>query len=461
MNELPGAFLSRMQNQLEKEYPDYLACMNETPDGGLRVNTLKLNPDAYLGISPWDLDGVPWSAAGFIYPDDARPGTHPHHAAGLYYLQEPAAMAVAELADPQPGERVLDLAAAPGGKSTHLASLMENTGLLVVSDTHSKRVQALSRNIERWGARNTVVLNEMPSRLANHFGGYFDRVLVDAPCSGEGMFRKEPSMRADWSPAFVEQCAMDQQHILQDAARLVRPGGHLVYSTCTFAPAENENTVARFLESHPEFGIATPAWKPGFTQGRTDWLADDLSDPGIQHSVHLWPYRSVGEGHYIAVLRKQGGTDSVSDTAPRDYPVKMPEAQQQEDIRSFWEHTLAMDDDLLLTVEGNQLYAVSAGMPDLHGLKVVHWGWWLGTMKKKRLDPSHAFAMGIRTADVQRTVPLTGDDPKAIAFLRGEVLRYPGEDGWLLVSVDGYPLGWGKRVNGRVKSHVPNWLRYL
>ncbi len=370
-------------------------------------------------------------------------------------------MAVAELAVPQPGERVLDLAAAPGGKSTHMAALMGNSGLLVVNEIQPKRAHSLANNIERWGARNAVVLNETPQRLVDHFGAYFDKVLVDAPCSGEGMFRKEPGMRNEWSIDAVEQYAILQMEILESAKNLIRPGGKLIYSTCTFAPRENETLIARFLDANPEFELETPAWYPGFHPGRQDWVADGLPGSGMHQTVRIWPHSSVGEGHFIAVLRKHEQIQGDRIENSQKYPLRELEAVHRQDIHSFWQENMAMEEIHHLSVEGNHLYAVLPDLPDLTGLNVIHWGWWLGVMKKKRLDPSHAFAMGIRSDDVLRTYPLSGDDPKATAFLRGEVLRFPGPDGWLMVTIDGYPLGWGKRVKNRIKSHVPNWLRFL
>ena len=248
-----------MHRLLGDEFTPFLARYDQPASVGLRVNTLKLLPEAFQALSPFSLSPIPWCPAGFescsaiSVTGAAQPGKHPYHAAGLYHLQEPSAMAVAGLLDPQPGERVLDLSAAPGGKATHLSALMQNEGLLVANEIHPRRAWELFENTERWGARNVAITNATPRQLADHFGEFFDKVLVDAPCSGEGMFRKSEASRREWSPELAQSCAIRQGAILDQAARLVRPGGKLAYSTCTFAPEENESANAGFLEKHLEF----------------------------------------------------------------------------------------------------------------------------------------------------------------------------------------------------------------
>jgi NOL1/NOP2/fmu family ribosome biogenesis protein len=273
------------------------------------------------------------------------------------------------------------------------------------------------------------------------------------------MFRKEPSMRKEWSLEFVERCAVDQQRILEDARRLVRPGGKLVYSTCTFNSDENEAVIASFLENHPEYEIEAPIWETGFFPGREDQV--NAAGAKLHQAARLWPHQSAGEGHFIAVLRKNALADDELEATDRPFLHTELDSQHQVDVDAFWDQNLTLKERPSLSVVGNHLYAIPSDIPDLRGLTIIHWGWWLGVMKKNRLDPSHAFAMGVRSQDVRRTYPLSGDDPKATAFLRGEVLRFPGPDGWMMVTIDDHPLGWGKRVNGRIKSHVPNWLRYL
>jgi NOL1/NOP2/sun family putative RNA methylase len=270
---IPKLFLERMSRFLGSEYPAFAASLSQAATHGLRVNTLKLSAEAFQKIAPTPLgEGVPWADSAFLLPpSDFSPGLHPYHLAGLYYLQDPSAMSAAALLDPQPGERVLDLTAAPGGKTTQLASLMKGQGLLVANEIKTKRLNHLVVNVERWGASNVVVTNETPERVADHFGAFFDRVLVDAPCSGEGMFRKDMGARLDWSEEMVAGCAVRQTNILRVAAHLVRPGGRLLYSTCTFAPEEDEAVMALFLKEHPDFEVEALPQLTGFMPGRPEW----------------------------------------------------------------------------------------------------------------------------------------------------------------------------------------------
>jgi NOL1/NOP2/sun family putative RNA methylase len=454
---LPPQFLSRMQNLLGAEYADFLACYDQPSDVGIRVNTLKLGVENFQAISPFQLTPIPWVPAGFRLLPGQRPGKHPYHTAGLYYVQDPAAMAVGELLDPQPGERILDLAAAPGGKASHIAALMQGEGLLVANDLNLRRAQVMARNLERWGAHNVIILNENPDHLANHFGAYFDRVLVDAPCSGEGMFRKDPATSKEWQPDDVMKYAARQDILMAQAARLVRPGGTLVYATCTFAPEEDEGTLTRFLDQHNDFELASPPVFAGFSSGHPEWI--ETSPPDLTKTVRLWPHTAPGEGHFIAVLRKSDGfADSVvahpllnSDPMPPEYAPYFQE---------FCERSLNWHpEEVRLALKGAYLYQLPANGPDLRGLKVVHWGWWLGTMKKKRFEPSHALAMGLEKQDFIQTLDLPLGSREVEAYLRGDVLSSAGDNAWVVITLDGFPLGWGKRVQDRLKTHLPKWLR--
>ena len=320
LQSLPPVYLRRMEELLGDEYPAFLHIYTQPPSAGLRVNTLKISSAEFQKTAPFNMEPLPWEPDGFklqagdhsLQSTHAQPGKHPFHAAGLYYLQDPSAMAVVELLDPQPGEKVLDMSAAPGGKSTQIACRMQNQGLLVANEMHPKRVWDLAENLERWGARHTTILNEEPSQLADHFGAFFDRVLVDAPCSGEGMFRKSKEARTAWSEQLVMSCATRQLSILTQAARLVRPGGVLVYSTCTFAPEEDELLIARFLESHaryayPAFEVVQTQPRSGFSSGRPEWIghpAYAALAAQLRHTLRLWPHLSAPEGHFAALLRR-------------------------------------------------------------------------------------------------------------------------------------------------------------
>ena len=474
--EIPAAFLERMERLLGGEYPAFLASYAMPPSVGLRVNTLKIAPEAFRQLAPFDLTPTPWCEAGFtLDKGDVEPGKHPYHAAGLYYLQDPAAMAVVELLDPQPGERVLDLASAPGGKATHIAAKMQGQGLLVANEIHPKRAWELASNLERWGATNVAITNEKPERLAERFEGFFDRVLVDAPCSGEGMMRKGEAARVEWAPELVRGCALRQTAILEQAARLVRPGGRLVYSTCTFNPEENEGTIACFLDAHPEFELIEPSRRPGFSPGRPNWLDARAAAVGAGHpqgdaptdlranltcAVRLWPHLAPGEGHFIAVMRKYDAEPTTA--TPRFWcPARLPRPIETA-YRAFCaEHLAAIPADERLALIGSYLYALPAALPDLTGLRFLHPGWWLGTLKKDRFEPSHALALTLPSESLRRSVSLAPHDSTLAAYLRGEGFRSDGEAGWVLICVDGYPLGWGKRVGETMKSHYPRGLRRM
>ncbi len=413
------------------------------------------------------MEPIPWCADGFLLPPGVELGKHPDHAAGLYYLQDPSAMAVAELLDPQPGEVVLDLAAAPGGKATHIASRLQGQGFLVANEIHPQRAWELAGNLERWGARNVAITNERPERLAERLAGFFDRVLVDAPCSGEGMLHRSEAARQEWAPERIGGCALRQSAILSHAARLVRPGGRLVYATCTFNPEENEGTVARFLSAHPDFELLEPPRLPGFASGRPEWLQSDSSNL-LTRTVRLWPHLAPGEGHFIAVMRRG---EARSDARPpaaltrsRRGQRTLPQAAERAYHTFCQAHLTGVPTRARLALVGSYLYALpeqGLAPADLVGLRFLHPGWWLGTIKTERFEPSHALALGLRAEDARRVVALNAAAPQTAAYLRGQPVVAAGEDGWVLITVDGFPLGWGKRVAGVVKSHYPRGLRWI
>src|SRR5690625_4006263 len=302
MTELPKEFVQKMQNLLQDEFADFINSYQYEQSYGLRVNTLKIKTGDFLNINPFRLERIPWVTNGFYYDPHDRLGKHPFHDAGLYYIQEPSAMAVVEIMQPKPGEKVLDLAAAPGGKATQIAQHMKQQGLLVANEIHPKRARVLSQNVERLGIKNCVVTNETPTKLAKRFPAFFDRILVDAPCSGEGMFRKNEEAIQEWSLDNVRQCAVRQHDILDDAKEMLAAGGQLVYSTCTFAPEENEQMINDFVKNNPEFTIEAVEVYEKFSAGRSEWVNEPVDD--IKNTIRIWPHRVKGEGHYVAELRK-------------------------------------------------------------------------------------------------------------------------------------------------------------
>ena len=303
---LPEAFRMRMKRLLGTEWEAFQASYDKERSYGLRRNPLKSSGERFMAQMPYTLEKVSWAEEGYYYQAEEQPGKDVLHEAGVYYIQEPSAMAVVEILDPQPGERILDLCAAPGGKSTQIAGRMRGEGLLVANEVIYDRARILSQNVERMGVSNCVVCSEKPERIASLFPAFFDRVLVDAPCSGEGMFRKEEAARNEWSPEAVRMCAGRQSLILEEAAKTVRPGGVLVYSTCTFSPEENEGTISAFLRAHEEYNIEETGLDGIFSPGQADWIGQPAA--GIEHTLRLWPHLIRGEGHYIARLRRRGDT---------------------------------------------------------------------------------------------------------------------------------------------------------
>ena len=427
---LPLEFLQRMEKQLGEEFPLFLESLERPRAVALRFDPRKgERPEL-----PFVLDPVPWEPEGFYYDPEARPGLHPYHEAGVYYLQEASAMAPVALLEPQPGERVCDLCAAPGGKTTQIAGRMGGKGFLLCNEFSPKRAKILSRNIERMGVTNALVTNETPAALAARLPGFFHRVLVDAPCSGEGMFRKEEAAVTDWSQETVEMCARRQAEILDSAAELVMPGGRLVYSTCTFAPEEDEEAVAAFLRRHPDF-------EPEVLE--TPWF-----QPGPDGSHRMWPHKLLGEGHFAAVLRKMGMEAPECDLPAGE---KLPKVWQ-EFARDLG---IALPPGKAVTF-GETLYWAPEELPDLRRLKVLRPGLELGTVKKDRFEPAHALALALESC--RRWVSYPAESPEMKAYLHGDVL--PGtEKGWTLVRCDGYGIGWAKGDGKQLKNHYPKGLR--
>ena len=366
-------------------------------------------------------------------------------------------MAPAAYLDAQPGEKILDLCAAPGGKSTQIAAAMCGEGLLISNEIHPARAKILSENIERMGIRNAMVTNESPQSLAKVFEAYFDRIMVDAPCSGEGMFRKNADACDEWSPENVTLCAERQAEILECAASMLRPGGRMVYSTCTFAPEENEGTISQFLAKHPEFEIADVMHYPQMSSGVAAWTSDP--QPGLERTIRLFPHHVDGEGHYLAVLMKAGSvSENYEGYCAKGLEKGIPEHDAKEYL-DFAKETLRNKPEGRLIRFGEQLYLAPENMPSTKGLKVLRPGLHLGTMKKNRFEPSHALALALRPEDVLHSHDMTGNSQDVRAYLNGQTLQADGEKGWYLMTVDGYSIGWGKLAGGMIKNHYPKGLR--
>ncbi len=425
---LPTAFIERMKKQLpETEWEAFFAVYGQTPHKGLRLNPLKGDIATLKSKFPFLGEPIAWEGCGF-YHNEEKLGANPYYMAGLAYSQEPSAMSVAPLLDVQPGERVLDLCSAPGGKGTQMACRMHGKGIIVCNEPVFSRAKILSQNVERLGITNAVVCSETPEKLAQKFGGYFDKILVDAPCSGEGMFRKNADEAlSEWSEENVALCADRQAHILDEAVKMLKTGGKLAYSTCTFAVEEDEGQIAAFLARHGEMRLV--------------------------QQKKIYPHKTRGEGHFIALLEKSGevtpcyvksAKPSVSSGSAKVY------AQFE---KEFFTEKIA---ERLHESEGT-LYALPEDVFAWQGLQVLRVGIRLGEVRNGRFEPNHSLVMAVPSSLCKNVVNLTGADLEK--YLRGETVESEGKNGWCAVCVDGYPLGLGKIVNGTVKNHLPKGLR--
>ncbi|WP_410511793.1 RsmB/NOP family class I SAM-dependent RNA methyltransferase [Paenibacillus sp. BR2-3] len=510
--QLPHSFMERMKELLGTEYEQFAKAYNEIPYGGIRANTLKITAAELMEISPFPLEPIPWCPTGFYTGEGARPGKHPYYHAGLYYIQEPSAMAPAELLGVTPGDRVLDLCAAPGGKSTQIAGKLQGQGLLVSNDLHPERTKALAKNLELYGTRNGIVLNESPERIAAAFPAFFDKILVDAPCSGEGMFRKDEDMVKQWDSETPAKYAAMQRDILVSAASALAPGGTLVYSTCTFATEENEGTITEFLAVHPQFSVVpvggTGSFAPGFGE--------------LAGTARLWPHKVKGEGHFIAVLKHDGSSavEGIKGELPLDSTlavsitgeqgrdkkrqgsaVKMASRQNAGSARGksgrspgktgesggrngqvpgeeaalaaygqFVQEQLGFQPAGYPILFGDHLYISPLPKTAMDGLKTIRPGWYVGSVRNGRFIPGHPLATALRPEESRRSLSLSSKDSEAVSYLKGETLSIPSErlavkqgspfKGYVLVCIDGYSAGWGKWQDGMLKNEYPAGWRW-
>lgn len=424
---LPEQYIERMRAALS-DYSEYAAILNAPPCKAIRVNTLKVDEHALKKIIPFDLEArVPWGENGF-YIEEEKPGKSPLHDAGLFYVQEPSAMCAVPLLQIEAGDRVLDLCSAPGGKGTQIAELLKGTGIMLCNEKIPDRAQILSRNIERMGIRNAVVTNEEPENLAAVFPEYFDKILVDAPCSGEGMFRKEPAALENWSLENIKMCAERQGKILDCAARMLCGGGRLVYSTCTFSEEEDEQTVSLFLKRHPEFTL--------------------------ERLKKLYPHRVRGEGHFAASLIKTDGGRGAVRKHWRKADKRLVNMYRAFE-KSFLKEELKGD----FIAFGETLCLVPENLFSLETLKVLRAGVRLGEHIKGRFEPDHALAMSVPASLAIYREELS---ERIYAYLRGEELSSEQTcKGYCLCTYQGYSVGLGKIVAGALKNRLPKGLRHI
>lgn len=454
--ELPVLFCQRMERLLGEKYPAFLSAYDAPLRRGVRVNTGKLTTNELTALFPHPLSPSPFAADTFYLDAPHKAGSDPLHHAGAYYMQEPSAASAVTVLAPQPGERILDLCAAPGGKSTQIAAAIGPTGFLWSNEYVGSRARILQQNLERWGVRRQVVSNRDTADVCTALAACFDAVLVDAPCSGEGMFRKEPQALTEWSMDNIALCATRQAEILDNAALAVHPGGRLVYSTCTFAPEENELTVLAFLQRHPEFTLEPIAvvWGcPGFTGERL----------GVDTTVDLTATRRIlpqhgGEGHFIALLRKSGDTLPVPTPAGYPFPKADPNTKAAEEL--YRECFTDQPEGVFVTF-GDRVCLLPADLPDCRGLGVVCAGVEVATVCKNRLEPSHSVFLASKAENCRRRLDLSPGDPLLTAYLHGEEIPCNGEKGWTAVTVAGLPVGFGKCTGGKLKNRYPKGLRLL
>ena len=446
---LPVAFIKNMREILGEEgLAEYLESFEKPKFTGLRVNTSKISVDEFLRISPFKLRRVPWTENGFYYTEEDAPTRHPYYYAGLYYIQEPSAMAPAAVLPVERGERVLDLCAAPGGKATELGAKLNHTGLLVANDASASRTKALLKNLEVFGIPNLLVTSEMGDRLDRYFHGYFDKILIDAPCSGEGMFRKQAHMIPAWEKQGPEVFANMQREILRQAAELLKPGGTMLYSTCTFSKLENEGSIDGFLAEHPEFTLEEIPRQEGFCPGMPELVGSRFP---LERCVRLFPHKIDGEGHFLALLKKAGEKiPNVPEPAGR--PGRIPA-----ELETFLQDVSMPMEQARIVVKDTKVFLMPEGVGLCPGLRFLRSGLYLGELLKKRFEPSQAFAMALKKEEYASVIDLPAEDERVIRYLKGETLEIEDgestrQEGWQLVCVDGYPLGWGKLIRGTLRN---------
>lgn len=479
---LPKKFEDRMRELLGDEFDAFLSSYNDRYKTGLRVNRLKLTSEDFEAISPCPIKPVPWTTNGFYYDGDNQPAKHPYYHAGLYYIQEPSAMLPAELLQIEPGDKVLDVCAAPGGKSTELAAKLGGTGVMVSNDISNSRAKALLKNIELFGIKNAVVISEDPANLVKYFPGYFDKILVDAPCSGEGMFRKDPTIIKNWEQLGVEYYNNLQKNIILYAADMLKPGGYMVYSTCTFSPEENEATIRYLLENREGFSVEPVKRVEGLGYGQPEWI--DSDDEQLRNCIRVWPHKVEGEGHFTVLLKKSADVESTSYV---EYPYK--KVVLSDEAKDFLEQIDMDFDPNLFEIRDERLYYLPEGLANMKGLRILRQGLYLGDMKKNRFEPSQALANALKISNYTNILNIFSDGIDAVKYLKCETLdisenyitcknseeydiliaaKKAGKEGmqscsgillerkkkntWFLVCVDGYPLGWAKCSNNGMKN---------
>ena len=454
--KLSEEYLNRMRDLLgEEEFSAYLKSFDEERLYGLRVNTAKVTPEAFPELVSWDLKPVPWIPNGFYYEGTERPAKDPYYYAGLYYLQEPSAMTPAMLLPVEPGDRVLDLCGAPGGKSTELGVRLAGKGVLISNDISNSRAKALLKNLELWGISNICVTSETPDKLADVFGPWFDKILIDAPCSGEGMFRKDDDMVKSYEERGPEYYSEIQKEITDQAVRMLAPGGLLLYSTCTFSRCEDEEIICHILENHQEMELIRLPLFEGASGGI-----------GLDGCIRLFPHKIKGEGHFISLLRKNGGGAERTAAGSRERSRTEPQGKKAPalptELTDFFALMNREFDGSRIMIKNDSVYYLPENFVPAMELRYLRTGLLLGELKNKRFEPGQALAMTLHAEDFRQTISWKKEDDRVIRYLKGETISLTPEDGpvkgWCLVCVDGYPLGFAKGTGMALKNkYYPGW----
>lgn len=467
---LPEEFVNKMQELMGDEFNSYLESYKKPRFYGLRVNTLKISVEEFLRIAPFHLEPVPWTADGFYYQEGDNPGRHPYYYAGLYYIQEPSAMLPGAVIGAKPGDRVLDLCAAPGGKTVQMAAQMKGQGLLVANDINTDRVKALVKNIELCGVKNAVVLNETPDKLAKNFEGFFDKIMVDAPCSGEGMFRKDEDAIKSWEKYKCEKCCGMQWDILEQVDRMLRPGGVILYSTCTFSPEEDELMIERFMdEHHGNYELLDIPKVGGIEGGRSDW---SKGKHDFSKAARLWPHKLNGEGHFAALIKKkdvrENGRYTFAEADRERGSEKACFIENENDLADFNRELVRfISDHTSITLKGyvfqkgGNLYFLPESCPDLSGLRVAKFGWYLGETGPRGFIPSHSFVTALQGCEIKNKLNFEAASREINSYLKGETLMVPGEKGYTGICAGGYSLGWAKQTGDMLKNLYPKGWRKM
>ena len=454
--KLSEEYLNRMRDLLgEEEFSAYLKSFDEERLYGLRVNTAKVTPEAFPELVSWDLKPVPWIPNGFYYEGTERPAKDPYYYAGLYYLQEPSAMTPAMLLPVEPGDRVLDLCGAPGGKSTELGIKLAGKGVLISNDISNSRAKALLKNLELWGISNICVTSETPDKLADVFGPWFDKILIDAPCSGEGMFRKDDDMVKSYEERGPEYYSEIQKEITDQAVRMLAPGGLLLYSTCTFSRCEDEEIICHILENHQEMELIRLPLFEGASGGT-----------GLDGCIRLFPHKIKGEGHFISLLRKNGGGAERTAAGSRERSRTEPQGKKAPalptELTDFFALMNREFDGSRIMIKNDSVYYLPENFVPAKELRYLRTGLLLGELKNKRFEPGQALAMTLHAEEFRQTISWKKEDDRVIRYLKGETISLTPEEGpvkgWCLVCVDGYPLGFAKGTGMALKNkYYPGW----